>query len=162
MKNSTLAILALLTICLLSCKEQNLAPNTPNTYLFAKDSLAILNVLNTQQSAWNESDIPKFMEGYWKSEELTFIGGRGVTYGWQNTLDNYIKGYPDAAAMGHLTFDIIKVKSLGEEAAQVIGKYTLKRINDQPTGHFSLIFQKIEGQWLLTSDMTANVPTPDK
>ena len=91
----------LVVAMLLGCKP-NSNPSTTQAedYTFTTDSLAILNVLSTQQSAWNEGDIPKFMEGYWKDEDLTFIGVNGVTYGWQNTLDNYIKGYPDAATMG--------------------------------------------------------------
>ncbi len=160
MKNSNLMMILIIAAAFAGCKSQSQSISTETVipYEFTQDSLSILNVLSTQQSAWNEADIPKFMEGYWKDDALTFIGGSGVTYGWQNTLNNYLKGYPDPDAMGQLSFDIIKVKSLGSDAAQVIGKYTLVRKEDKPTGHFSLVFQKINGVWLLTSDMTANTP----
>jgi hypothetical protein len=36
-----------------------------------------------------------------------FIGKSGITYGWQKTLDNYKKGYPDKEAMGKLHFTLL-------------------------------------------------------
>ena len=41
------------------------------------DRAAIQAVLTAQQVAWNKGDIPKFMDGYWNSPELTFAGGDG-------------------------------------------------------------------------------------
>ena len=51
------------------------------------------------------------MKGYWVNDSLMFIG-KSVTYGWQKTLDHYKKGYPDTAAMGKLTFNLLKFKPL--------------------------------------------------
>ena len=73
-----------------------------------KDEKKIRQLLNNQTEAWNRGDIKGFMDGYWESDSLMFIGKTGVTYGWTNTLNNYIKGYPDTAAMGQLHFDLIK------------------------------------------------------
>ena len=141
-----------------SCNLKNQEVSQLSAYSFTQDSIAIIDVLNSQKEAWNNADINSFMKGYLKNEELTFIGSRGVTYGWQNTLENYKKGYPDSAAMGNLQFNIISVKSLGEEAAQVIGQFILTRENDKPSGYFSLVFQKVKGDWVITSDMTASTP----
>ena len=66
------------------------------------DELAIREVLEYQQNCWNEGDLDCFMEGYWKSDNLVFIGSKGLTYGWQKTLDNYKKSYPTKEAMGKL------------------------------------------------------------
>jgi hypothetical protein len=155
----TRLIIFISIILIFSCKPATeVSINTPDIYNFSADSSAILNILSTQSKAWNKADIDKFMEGYWNSEDLTFIGGRGVTYGWNNTLNNYKKGYPNPEAMGQLNFEIIRIKSLGRAAAQVIGKFTLTRKDDKPTGYFTLNFQKIEGDWLITSDMTASTP----
>jgi len=46
------------------------------------------------------------MKAYWKSEELQFGGANGITKGWQKTLNNYKRGYPNKATMGKLTFQI--------------------------------------------------------
>ena len=63
----------------------------------------IFTVLETQQTAWNTGDIPGFMEGYWKSEELRFASGGSITYGWQATLDRYLTSYDSPEKMGELT-----------------------------------------------------------
>jgi uncharacterized protein (TIGR02246 family) len=113
---------------------------------------AVRNVLAEQSAAWNKGDIEGFMKSYWKNDSLMFIGKSGVTYGWNNTLNNYKKGYPDATAMGQLTFTILKVKSLSDQYQQVVGKWHLQRSQGNLEGHFTLLFQKIKGQWLIITD----------
>ncbi|MCB0740716.1 MAG: hypothetical protein KDB92_06630, partial [Chitinophagaceae bacterium] len=71
---------------------------------YSKDEIAIRQLMDNQTAAWNRGDITAFMKGYWQNDALMFVGKSGVTYGWQNTLDNYKKGYPDTAAMGQLQF----------------------------------------------------------
>ena len=73
------------------------------------DEAAVRKVLATQNAAWNRGDVDAFMVGYWHSDSLMFIGKSGVTYGWQNTLNNYKKNYPDTATMGKLQFTLITV-----------------------------------------------------
>jgi ketosteroid isomerase-like protein len=113
---------------------------------------AVRNILAKQSTAWNKGDIEGFMKGYWKNDSLMFIGKSGVTYGWNNTLNNYKKGYPDAAAMGQLTFTLLKVKSLSDQYQQVVGKWHLKRSQGNLEGHFTLLFQKIKEQWMIVMD----------
>ena len=74
--------------------------------------LAVRKTLANQTTAWNKGNLDEFMSGYWKSDSLMFIGKAGLTYGWQTTLDNYKKGYPDTTAMGKLDFEIIEVRRL--------------------------------------------------
>ncbi len=119
------------------------------------DSLAIIDVLFSQQEAWNAGDIPLFMEGYWKSEQLTFVGSRGITYGWQATLDGYLNRYPDRAAMGMLQFEVLELTSLGPDAAMLLGSWELQREADTPGGFFTLIWRRIEGRWVIVSDHTS-------
>ncbi len=120
--------------------------------LFFTQEKDILNVLQTQQQAWNNGDLETFMKGYWKSDSLMFIGSGGVTYGWQNTLDNYKKTYPSKGKMGTLEFSDIQVKMLGEEYASVFGKWKLIRENDAPNGIYTLVFQKFRDGWKIISD----------
>ena len=123
--------------------------------LFAQDKQAVLKVLSTQQAAWNRGDIDTFMEGYWKSDSLLFIGKSAPKYGWQSTLDNYKKGYPDKAAMGTLSFNILKVEILDPKNAFVLGGWQLKRDKDTPGGYFTLWFRKINGEWKIVCDHTS-------
>ena len=113
---------------------------------------AIRRVMADQESAWNRADLEAFMGGYWKSDSLTFIGSRGVTNGWQATLDSYKKGYPDAEAMGKLTFTILTLEILSPESAYVIGKWHLARTKDELGGHFTLLWKKIDGKWVIVAD----------
>src|SRR3954468_24135548 len=68
---------------------------------------ATRDILIKQTQSWNRGDLNGFMEGYWKSDSLQFIGKNGVTYGWNNTMQNYQQSYPNADAMGKLTYDIV-------------------------------------------------------
>jgi len=117
---------------------------------------AVKSLLYEQTKDWNKGDIDTFMEGYWKSDKLQFIGSRGVTYGWQQTLENYQKGYPDRATMGQLSFDLIDVTQQSRNVVTVTGKFHLKRDEmDDAEGHFLLIIKKIKGKWLIIADHTS-------
>ncbi len=116
------------------------------------DEVSIRKLLSEQTESWNRGDLEGFMKAYWKSDSLMFIGKSGVTYGWNNTLNNYKKGYPDTTAMGKLSFDIISVKPLSEKYYQVVGKWHLKRTIGDLSGHYTLLMEKINGVWVIISD----------
>ena len=114
---------------------------------------AILQVLQTQTAAWNRGDVAGFMQGYWQNDSLVFIGKSGLTYGWQRTLDNYRRSYPDAAAMGQLDFSNLRIQPLSPDAAQAIGRWHLARpAAGDLQGHFLLVFRRINGQWVVVAD----------
>lgn len=117
-----------------------------------KDEQAILFILKSQTTEWNRGNIDAFMEGYWKNDSLMFIGKSGVTYGYNNTLKNYKKNYPDDATMGKLNFNIIKVQPLSSDTYFVLGKWMLSRSIGNISGHYTLIFRKINQQWVIVSD----------
>ena len=117
-----------------------------------KDELSIRKLMDEQTKAWNRGDIEGFMKGYWKNDSLMFIGKSGITYGWTNTLNNYKKGYPDTAAMGKLSFNIILVKKLSKEYYYVIGEWHLQRSIGDLGGHYTLLFKKENGHWLIIAD----------
>ncbi len=119
---------------------------------------AIAQVLTTQTAAWNRGDIPGFMAGYWHSDSLVFIGKKGPTYGWQPTLANYQKSYPDATQMGQLDFGGLRITLLGPAAAQVVGRWHLARPGvaaGDLQGYFLLVFKLIKGQWVIVADHTS-------
>ena len=116
---------------------------------------AIVQVLTIQTAAWNRGDIPGLMQGYWQSDSLVFVGRKGPTYGWNATLANYQKNYPNAAAMGQLDFSGLRVSLLGPGVAQVVGHWHLAR----PTagdvqGYFLLVLRQIDDKWLVVADHT--------
>ena len=125
-----------------------------NCLLFAQDKQAILKVMDNQQIAWNKGDLDDFMQGYWKSDSLLFVGKSAPTKGWQPTLDNYKRGYPDKAAMGTLSFNILKVELLDATNAFVLGGWHVKTAQDAG-GYFTLWFRKINGEWKIVVDHTS-------
>ena len=116
------------------------------------DETEVRNLLAKQNAAWNRGDVDAFMVGYWENDSLMFIGKLGVTYGYKNTLANYKKNYPDTTTMGKLTFTLIQVKWLSPEYFHVTGKYYLTRTIGDASGHFTLVFRKINGKWVVISD----------
>ncbi len=111
-------------------------------------------VMDEQAAAWNRGDIDGFMNGYWNSDRLVFVSSR-VTRGWQSTLDNYKKSYPNRAAMGTLTFSDLEITVLSKDAAVVLGSWSLQREKDKPGGKFTLIFRKFKEGWRIVHDHTS-------
>lgn len=118
----------------------------------SKDETMVRNILAQQSAAWNNGDINAFMSGYWQNDSLMFIGNEGITYGWQKTLENYKKGYPDTTAMGKLHFDLLEVKRLSVMYFFVVGKWHLTRSIGNVGGIFTLLFKKVKNKWVIVAD----------
>ena len=126
------------------------------------DLKTVSTIMTAQELAWNHGDISGFMDYYWKSDSLKFIGSKGITYGWQKTLDNYLKSYPNQDAMGILKFTIIESSQLSKTSIYVIGKWELTKdtstgsVTDKSVGgHFTLLWKKIDNKWVIVSDHTS-------
>ncbi len=117
-----------------------------------KDEQAIRNILRDQTQNWNKGNIEAFMQGYWHSDSLLFVGKNGPKYGFQTTLENYKKSYPDTATMGKLSFEVLKVEQLSPNRYFVLGKWMLKRSIGDVSGFYTLLFKKINNQWVIVVD----------
>lgn len=122
----------------------------------SEDQAAIYSIMDQQVACWNEGDLDCFMEGYWQSDSLMFIGSSGVIYGYDNTLQRYQRTYPDRATMGQLTFDIVTLDRLASNAYHMVGQWTLDREEDEIGGHFTLLFRKLNGQWVIVKDHSSS------
>ena len=120
-----------------------------------KDKQAIQQLLDKQVAAWNTGNIDDFMLGYWENDSLIFMGKNGPTYGYNTTLVNYKKNYPDTAHMGQLAFTITRMKALNTDHYFIIGQFHLKRTVGDANGNFTLVFRKIKGVWKIISDHTS-------
>ena len=114
-------------------------------------------ILAEQQSAWNEGKVDLFLEGYWKSDGLTFSGSQGITRGFAGVQERYRKSYPDRQAMGKLDFTGLEVHLLNPDAALVLGHWHLTREKGDIGGVFSLVFQHFPGGWRIIHDHTSVV-----
>ena len=119
------------------------------------DSLKILNVLETQRIAWNNFDIDEFMQGYLKSDKLVFSGSSGPIYGWDFVKDRYLNTYSPNELMGYLDFEINDLFLITKKVAILLGKFNIKRDNENLSGYFTLVFKKIKGNWYIVSDHTS-------
>ncbi len=115
---------------------------------------SVKQVLSEQADCWSKGDLECYMKGYWKSDSLLFVGKSGLTYGWQKTLDNYKRNYPDVTAMGKLNFDLKEMRHLSPETILVVGKWHLKRdaAKGDLQGHFSVIFKRFPDGWKIIAD----------
>jgi ketosteroid isomerase-like protein len=139
-------VILLLIFCSLQSSAQK------NTYPNSKDETAIRALLAAQTNAWNNGDLAHFMEGYLPSDSLLFVGKSGPTYGINNTLNNYKKGYPDTASMGKLTFTLLSLQPIEKIHYRVLGKWELKRSKGDVSGYFTLLLKKIKGKWFVIQD----------
>lgn len=156
MKNGWLILVAM--IAMLSCRnekttETKLTAEVENSQV--QDISQIPELMRNQEEAWNNADIDGFMEHYWRSDSLRFLSKRGLTFGWNTVSTNYKKAYDSPDKMGRLQFDILHQKALGADHALVIGKWQVFRSSDTLGGHFSLIWEKVDGQWKIITDHTS-------
>lgn len=121
----------------------------------SKDETAIRKLMDDQAAAWNRGSIEDFMKGYWNNDSLVFIAKAGPSYGYKQALDNYKKHYASLDEMGQLTFTLLKIDRLSTDYCFVIGRFALKRKVGDLDGTFTLLFRKINGQWLITLDHTS-------
>lgn len=127
-------------------------PQIGNTEIEA----AIRAVLDAQRDAWNRGDLEGYIDGYDRSPHTEFVGGDTITRGWQTVLDRYKKNYNSREKMGVLTFSDVEITMLSKDAALVLGRWHLKRANDEPHGTFTLLFRKTKAGWKIVHDHTSS------
>ena len=120
----------------------------------SKDSKEIKEALHQSAKDWSNGNLEGYMAVYWKSDELQFIGKKGITYGWKQTLENYKKGYPTKKDTGKLTFKVLRVDFLAKDLYSLIGEYHLERTIGNASGVYNLIFKKINDKWVIITDHT--------
>ncbi len=118
----------------------------------SRDRERIAEIMDAQEDAWNRGDLEGFMKAYWPSDELVFIGKSGVQKGYASTLRNYQRSYPNKERMGTLQFENLMMNGVGADHYSVIGAWTLYRTEDTLKGHYSLLWRRIAGEWLIVSD----------
>jgi len=117
----------------------------------------IKHMLVSQIEAWNRGQLEGFMQGYWRSPDLTFFSSGTVTKGWEPTLLRYRQRYKSQGKeMGQLEFQDLNIDLLSRRAAVVTGKWRLTMSDGkQPHGLFTLIVKKMPGGWKIVHDHTS-------
>ena len=142
------ALLIITSVLFLNaCKKEGVSSSN---YEASKQQITSM-MLQTAED-WSKGDLEAFMNGYIKSDSLKFVGSGGITYGWQQTLENYKKGYPTKEHTGTLTFNLLEFDQLANDVFLVIGEFHLKRTVGDADGMFSIILKRINGEWKIIAD----------
>lgn len=120
-----------------------------------QDQTEIRRLIDQQAADWNSGNIDRFMDVYWKHDELTFSSGGEITRGWQATLDRYKQRYPDAESMGKVSFSELEFLRLDANAFQVLGVWQLQRDVQPIGGRFTLVFRRQHQGWRIVHDHTS-------
>jgi len=125
----------------------------------------ITSMLDEQAAAWSAGDLEAFCAVY--ADDAAFASPNGLTRGRQQVLDRYRLSYPDRAAMGQLSLEIIdlrlgsgsEVSMLGDampgrvHAASVLARWTLRREDgDGATGLTLLGLRRTPDGWKVVHD----------
>ncbi len=117
----------------------------------------IKHMLVSQIEAWNHGNLEGFMQGYWRSPDLTFFSGGDVNKGWDATMQRYRQRYrSEGKEMGQLVFQDLDIDVLSRRAAVVTGKWQLTMSDGkQPHGLFTLTVKRMPGGWKIVHDHTS-------
>ncbi|MEE4115513.1 MAG: nuclear transport factor 2 family protein [Marinilabiliaceae bacterium] len=149
----SILILFIATLFIVSCSNKaSELSGDERPELSKTDREEIMNTFMLTQEAWNNYDIEGFMSAYWNSDKLVFTGVGGPTYGYQATLENYKKNYPDQETMGLLKFTVVDLYRIDNSSSLMIGKFYLSRKMGDLVGYYTLVWQKIDGKWKIISD----------
>ena len=149
----TAGLLVLLVVAFFGLKAGSAGQDKDSGHKEASE--AITAVLTAQQAAWNRGDIATFLDGYWKSPELTFSGPNGIVRGYDGVLERYQKSYPDIQTMGELQFSGLEIRMLGSDTALVLGHWQLTRKVGDVGGVFTLVLKRMPEGWRIIHDHTS-------
>jgi peptidoglycan/xylan/chitin deacetylase (PgdA/CDA1 family) len=112
---------------------------------------AIASLLETQAAAWNRGDLEAFCSVY--APDAVYASPAGLTRGRDAVLARYKQRYPDAAARGTLSFEIIETELAsgleitphgatvpgGVHGASVLARWRLDKTGQPPASGMTLI-----------------------
>jgi peptidoglycan/xylan/chitin deacetylase (PgdA/CDA1 family) len=126
---------------------------------------AARDLLARQSAAWNRGDLEAFCAVY--ADDATFISPSGLTRGRDEVLARYRRRYPDQAAMGSLSLEVLEIRSAeGTEVSMmgdarpsrihgltVTARWTLAYTDREPaTGLTLLVLRPGQAGWHIVQD----------
>jgi len=88
---------------------------------------AARDLLREQSAAWNRGDLVAFCSVY--ADDAAFVSPSGLTRGRDQVLARYRKRYPDKAAMGHLSLDVLEIRPAAGTEVSMLGDARPSRIH---------------------------------
>jgi beta-aspartyl-peptidase (threonine type) len=122
--------------------------------LSAQTPSDLRKLLDDQTAAWNRGDLNAFMQGYWRSPEVTFFSGDTIVKGWESTLQRYRDRYQSSGKeMGKLSFTDENIEILGPDAAMVTARWHLEMADGKKLeGLTTLLCRRMPEGWRIVHD----------
>jgi uncharacterized protein (TIGR02246 family) len=112
---------------------------------------AVAAVLERQVQAWNRGDLEGFASAY--AEDAAFVSPTGLTRGRQAVLDRYRKRYPDKAAMGKLSLEVLETRLADVQGASVVARWMLAYTDKPAASGLTLLVLRPRGDtWEIVQD----------
>jgi uncharacterized protein (TIGR02246 family) len=135
------------------------AAPAPTTRVPAPAALAAeaRTLLETQAASWNRGDLEAFCAVY--AEDALFATAFGLTKGRAEVLARYRTRYPDAAARGTLSFEVLAVDVLAPSARKaadaiaVVARWKIE-LKDKPPAQGLTVLNLVRGAagWRIVHD----------
>jgi len=122
-------------------------------------------VLTTQAAAWNAGDLEAFCAVY--ADDASYVSATGITRGREAIRQRYRERYPDRAAMGTLSFEVVEARPaagvevtlLGDAApsrvhgVSVVARWRLDYSDREPASGLTLVVLRRRGDgWEMVQD----------
>lgn len=122
--------------------------------LSAQGSNDLRKMLDDQTAAWNRGDLDSFMQGYWRSPDVTFFSGDKIVKGWEQTLQRYRDRYQSGGKeMGKLSFTDENIDVLAPDAAVVTARWHLQMPDGKKLeGLTTLLCKRMKDGWRIVHD----------
>ncbi len=109
------------------------------------------SAIEEQVASWNSDDLPGFMRYYWRSDDMTFHGGKTRLQGWE-ALDSMYRRTYSGEQRGALEFSGIEIEILSPVSAYVLGDWKVTLPDTVKQGKFTLIWRKTDEGWRIVHD----------
>lgn len=112
----------------------------------------VRQLLAVQAEAWNRGDLDAFCSVY--EDDALFVSPSGTTRGRSEVLARYRAKYPDAAARGRLSFEVVEVRELpGGAAASLAARWRIDYAGrPAASGSTLLVLAKRPAGWRIVHD----------
>jgi beta-aspartyl-peptidase (threonine type) len=104
-----------------------------------------------QVESWNSGDLAGFMKYYWRSDDMTFHGGKKRLQGWEALNSMYVETY-SGEQRGILDFTGLEITVLSNESAYVLGDWKVELPDTVKQGKFTLLWRRFGEGWRIVHD----------
>lgn len=144
---TAVAAMVILTALMIGCG----ADREPLSADRAAVSEEIGSAMEEQVDSWNSGELAGFMKYYWRSDEMTFHGGKRRLQGWETLNTMYVETY-SGEQRGILEFSGIEINTLSRRSAYVLGSWKVELPDTVKEGRFTLIWRKMDEGWRVVHD----------